>query len=74
MSSITADPDIHFGKLCIAGTRITMQNVLELTIEGISSQDIIKDYYPELTTEDIQACLMHHRRTWLTDKTWSTNP
>ncbi len=59
MSSITADPDIHFGKPCIAGTRITVQNVLELIAEGIASQDIINDYYPELTTEDIQVCLMH---------------
>ena len=63
MSRITADPDIHFGKPCIAGTRITVQNVLELITEGIGSQDIIKDYYPELTTEDIHACLEQQLRT-----------
>ena len=68
MSSITADPDIHFGKPCIAGTRITVQDVLELITEGIPSQEIIKDYYLELTAEDIQACLMHQRRTVSRDK------
>lgn len=63
MSRITADPDIHFGKPYIAGTRITVQNILELIAEGIPSQDIIKDYYPELTIEDIQACLEQQIRT-----------
>ncbi|MGF1569589.1 MAG: DUF433 domain-containing protein [Nodosilinea sp.] len=57
MSRITVDPDIHFGKPCIAGTHITAQNVLELITEGIPPQEIIKDYYPELSAEDIQACL-----------------
>ena len=63
MGRITTNPDIHFGKPCIAGTRITVQNVLELIAEGIPLQEIIKDYYPELTAEDIQACLMHQHRT-----------
>ena len=32
---IAANPNIHFGKPCIAGTRIPVQNVLELVEEGI---------------------------------------
>ncbi|MBE9109882.1 DUF433 domain-containing protein [Nodosilinea sp. LEGE 07298] len=36
MTRITANLDIHFGKPCIAGTRITVQNVLELVTEGIA--------------------------------------
>jgi uncharacterized protein (DUF433 family) len=72
MSRITVSPDIHFGKPCIAGTRITVQNVLELITEGIRPQEIIRDYYPELTAEDIQACLMHQCRTVSQDNetTW----
>jgi uncharacterized protein (DUF433 family) len=54
---ITVNPKIHFGKPCIAGTRITVQNVLELVNEGISFDEIIEDYYPELTVEDIKACI-----------------
>ena len=57
MERITVDPQIHFGKPCVAGTRIPVQAVLELLIEGLSFQEIIEDYYPDLTIEDIQACL-----------------
>jgi len=56
---ITVNPNIHFGKPCIAGTRITVQNVLELLNEGLTFRQIIKDYYPDLTTEDIRACLQY---------------
>jgi len=54
---IEANPNIHFGKPCIAGTRITVQSVLELVREGLSFAIIIKDYYSDLKVEDIQACL-----------------
>jgi uncharacterized protein (DUF433 family) len=57
MSKITVNPQIHFGKPCVAGTRITVQNVLELLNEGLSFNQIIEDYYPDLTIEDIKACL-----------------
>jgi uncharacterized protein (DUF433 family) len=54
---IEVNPNIHFGKPCIAGTRITVQSVLELVREGLSFAAIIKDYYSELKVEDIQACI-----------------
>jgi len=54
---IEVNPNIHFGKPCIAGTRITVQSVLELVREGLSFAIIIKDYYSELKVEDIQACI-----------------
>lgn len=56
---ITVDPRIHFGKPCIAGTRITVQSVLELLNEGITFDEIIEKYYPDLTVEDIRACLRY---------------
>ena len=56
---IMVNPNVHFGKPCIAGTRITVQNVLELVKESISFDEIIRDYYPELTTEDIRACIQY---------------
>lgn len=59
MSRITVNPRIHFGKPCIAGTRITVQNVLELLNEGFTFEKIIEDYYTDLTVEDIQACLQY---------------
>jgi uncharacterized protein (DUF433 family) len=54
---ITVEPKVHFGKPCVAGTRITVQSVLELVNEGISFTEIIEDYYPDLQLEDIHACL-----------------
>lgn len=59
MSRITLNPRMHFGKPCVAGTRITVQNVLELLNEGLSFEEIIQDYYPDLTIEDIRACIQH---------------
>ena len=54
---ISVNPNIHFGKPCVAGTRITVQNVLELVNEGLSFEEIKQDYYPDLETKDIKACL-----------------
>jgi uncharacterized protein (DUF433 family) len=56
---IAVNSDIHFGKPCVAGTRITVQSVLELVREGVSSADICRDYYPDLIPEDIQACVQY---------------
>ena len=56
---ISVNPNIHFGKPCVAGARVTVQNVLELVREGLSFQQIIQDYYPDLQVEDIRACVQY---------------
>ena len=56
---IAVDSSIHFGKPCIAGTRITVQSVLELLDEGLAFGEIVRDYYPDLTIPDIQACIQY---------------
>jgi len=56
---IAVNPNIHFGKPCVAGTRITVQSVLEVVKEGLSFREIIEDYYPELQVEDIRACIQY---------------
>jgi uncharacterized protein (DUF433 family) len=56
---IAVDPQIHFGKPCVAGTRIPVQSVLELVREGFTFSQIIADYYPDLEPEDIRACIQH---------------
>jgi uncharacterized protein (DUF433 family) len=56
---IIVDPEMHFGKPCVAGTRITVQSVLELLDEDLSFDEIIQDYYPDLTPEDIRACVQY---------------
>jgi uncharacterized protein (DUF433 family) len=56
MNRITVDSQVHFGKPCIAGTRITVQSVLELLDEDLSFEEIIRDYYADLTVQDIRSC------------------
>ena len=53
---IMIDSKVHFGKPCIAGTRIPVEDVLELIQENISFTEIIEKYYPDLDIEDIKAC------------------
>ena len=56
---IVVDAKVHFGKPCVAGTRITIQDVLELLDENLSLDQIIHDYYPDLSVEDIRACIQY---------------
>ena len=56
---IDVNPNIHFGKPCVAGTRIPVQSVLELVQHGISFSEIIRDYYPDLEVEDIRASVQY---------------
>ena len=56
-ASIATHTHIHFGKPCVAGTRITVQSVLELVREGVPAGDICRDYYPDLSEDDVRACL-----------------
>ena len=54
---IEISPQVHFGKPCVAGTRIPVHDVLELVGEGIPFDQIVHDYYPDLEIADIQACV-----------------
>lgn len=60
MERISIAPTIRFGKPCVAGTRIAVQDVLELIAAGASIDTIIRDYYPDLTPADIQACMNYN--------------
>mgnify|MGYP001166019690 CR=1 FL=1 len=59
IARITVNPNIHFGKPCVKGTRIPVQSVLELLDEGLSFGQIIQEFYPDLEVEDIHACLQY---------------
>ena len=57
---IAANPQIHFGKPCVAGTRIPVQSILELVPRELNAFDqIIQDYYPDLDEDDIRACIQY---------------
>jgi uncharacterized protein (DUF433 family) len=55
---ITINPEKRFGKPCIRNTRITVFDVLGWLASGMSKKEIIEDF-PELTEDDISACLAY---------------
>ena len=53
---ITIEPDKCGGKPCIRGMRITVYDVLDYLASGMSHDEILGDF-PDLTEDDIRACL-----------------
>lgn len=53
---ITIDPGKRGGKPCIIHMRVSVYDVLSWLASGMTQEEILRDY-PELTLEDIQACL-----------------
>jgi uncharacterized protein (DUF433 family) len=53
---ITIAPGKRSGKPCVRGLRITVTDVLEYLAAGMSVEQILDDF-PDLTAEDIRACL-----------------
>ena len=54
---IAIDPHVRSGKPCIKGTRIAVADVLDYLGGGMTSAEIVDDF-PDLTADDIQACLV----------------
>jgi uncharacterized protein (DUF433 family) len=55
---IKINPDVRFGKPCVRDTRISVYDVLSWLASGMTTKDILEDY-PELTEDDVQACLAY---------------
>jgi uncharacterized protein (DUF433 family) len=55
---IKRNPNKRFGKPCIRETRISVYDVLGWLASGMTYDEIILDF-PELTREDIIACLSY---------------
>ena len=53
---ITIEPGKRGGKPCIRGLRITVYDVLDYLASGMTQEQILADF-PDLTAEDIRACL-----------------
>jgi uncharacterized protein (DUF433 family) len=55
---ITIEPGKRGGRPCVRGLRIAVADVLGWLAAGMSHREILADY-PELTDEDIRACLAY---------------
>ena len=60
-SRITHNPLQCGGKPCIRGMRIRVSDILQMLAEGVSNEEILRDY-PDLELTDIQACLLYAAR------------
>jgi uncharacterized protein (DUF433 family) len=58
LKRISINPNICFGKPCIRGTRIWVSLILDLMANGMSIEEILKEY-PPLTKEDIRATIAY---------------
>ena len=55
---IAIDPDIHHGDPCIKGTRIPVAMVVGSLADGMTFDDIRRDY-PQLSDDDLYAALAY---------------
>ena len=55
---ITFDPGIMGGRACIRGMRITVSLVVNLVANGMTAEEILREY-PELEEEDIRQALQY---------------
>ncbi len=58
-SQIAVDKNICHGKPHINGTRIMVHQILDLLAAGATPDEIIREDFPDLTNEDIQACIAY---------------
>jgi uncharacterized protein (DUF433 family) len=55
---ITFDPAVMGGRACIRGMRMTVSLVVNLVANGMSKEDIVREY-PDLEAEDIREALQY---------------
>lgn len=53
---ITSDPDVMMGKAVVAGTRITVESIVERVGAGERIEDVV-DSHPRLTREAVLAAI-----------------
>jgi uncharacterized protein (DUF433 family) len=58
LDRIVVDPEVRFGKPCIRGTRISVSDVLSYLAGGMIQDQVLQDF-PQLTRDDIRACLTY---------------
>ena len=65
LDRITFDPKMMGGRACIRGMRITVALVLNLLANGMTPEEIVKDY-PPLEVEDVHQALRY--AAWLAEE------
>ena len=58
LGRIVVNQKVMGGKPVVKGTRITVEQVLKLLAQGLSFDEILRDY-PHLSREDVAAVLLY---------------
>ena len=58
LERITVNPQIFGGKPIIRDMRISVELILSLLAQGVTSEAILEDY-PDLEPDDIRACIAY---------------
>ena len=58
LQRISSDPRVSQGRPVVRGTRVRVTDVLSMLVAGADEAQILEDH-PELTAEDIKACLTY---------------
>ena len=58
LERISIDPKVCFGKPCIKGTRIWVSMLLDMLADGMTMDEILKDY-PQLQPDDVLAAIAY---------------
>lgn len=66
---IALSPDVLAGKPVVRGTRLSVEFVIDLMASGWSEPDILSNY-PNLTHDDIMACLAYARDMLRSEKVY----
>lgn len=59
LQRITTNPAQCGGRPCIRGMRIRVADVLDLLANGLSPEAIVSEELPDLTLDDVRACLVY---------------
>jgi uncharacterized protein (DUF433 family) len=70
---ISIDPKILVGKPIIKGSRIAVELVIELLSKGWTQEQIL-DSYPNITVEDIRACLAYASEVLQAERVFPLTP
>lgn len=58
LDRIQIDPNVCHGKPCVRGSRILVSQIVQYLANGDTVEQVLAAY-PDLTREDVQACLAY---------------
>ena len=56
---IVIDPAVRNGRPVVQGTRVPVEDILDLVAAGLSFEEIVRQCFPNLTLDDVGACVRY---------------